>query len=139
MRTDIEINRKIHLNSRRPPNVSGHPSNVILLQYKHYQCRHTVETRTVMKINKHPFSQIIMTLLIKIFDSEINTEEHCQNCFTKIARLLWLILYLSSISVIEIGSDKIYRILPNTCASPNRCAPQKIWITYLKSVAQRST
>ena len=32
-----------------------------------------------------------------------------------------------------------YRILPNTRASPNRCdPPPKIWITYLKSVAQRS-
>ena len=33
----------------------------------------------------------------------------------------------------------IYRILPNTRASPNRRAPPNFWITYLKSVAQRST
>ena len=33
-----------------------------------------------------------------------------------------------------------YRILPNTRASPNRRAPPPdFWITYLKSLAQRST
>ena len=33
----------------------------------------------------------------------------------------------------------IYRILPNTRASPNRRAPPNFWITYLKSAARRST
>ena len=44
-------------------------------------------------------------------------------------------LYLS-LRVLILG---IYRILLNTCTSQNRRAPPNFWITYLKSVAQRST
>ena len=35
--TYIEINKKIKLNSRRPPDVSADPSSENPPQYKHYQ------------------------------------------------------------------------------------------------------
>ena len=60
IRTYIENYRKISLHSQRPPDVSADPSSVNPPQYKHYQWRHTVETRA-----GHHFSQFSPCLSLK--------------------------------------------------------------------------
>ena len=54
MGTYIEINRKIHFNLRRLPNVSADPSNVNPPQYK----GHTVKTRVFLECKQTFFQSV---------------------------------------------------------------------------------
>ena len=73
MGTYIEINRKIHFNLRRPPNILADPSNVNPPQYK----GHTVKTWVFHECKQTFFQSVFNVLLYKIFHSKINTEEYC--------------------------------------------------------------